>query len=65
MSEKKLSEEQMERIRKLKEQWSEEARVLFEESNTKQNKTVLDGNLRSQAALERKYNDLIRKVMEE
>ena len=65
MSEKKLSEEQTEQIRKLKEQWSEEARVLFEESNAGQNKTVLDGNMKSQAALERKYKDLIRKVMEE
>lgn len=74
MNEKQLTEEQKDKISKIKQQWADEIGPLFdkwdeEEKMLRQKNPkaphILDKHLREQVEIENKYKEMIRQVMEE
>ena len=64
MSEKTLSEEKKSRIEEIKKQWEEEIFPLFEKWE-KEPAGILDKHLKEETEINRKYQEMIRKVVNE
>lgn len=62
MSEKTLSEEKKRRIEEIKKQWEEELFPLFEKWE-KEPAGILDKHLKEETEINRKYQEMIRKVV--